>query len=218
MKKKLVMKELFFTIPAPIYLFSLPGAAMLLIPSYPCAVGVGYCLLAVWCYFLSAASSRDKEFSASLPVSRADIVFGRTAGVVALELLQIASCGVTALIADFALYRSGDLVGLDPNFAFFGVMLLALGATNIVLLPGFFASGRKAGAPMVGGIAAFLAVYGAAEALVRTVPALRFSLDSLSAGFIWARLLVFIVGAAAYAALTFLAYRVSVRRLTKADR
>lgn len=197
--KELVKKELFLSAPRPIYLFSLLSA-LLLIPAYPAVVGVGYCFLAVFVAFNYQRANRDLEFTAALPVTRKDIVTGKAALVVAFQLLQLAVAAVAAAAADYLISPNGNIVGIDPNLAFFGIVLVGYGAFNAVFLPGYFSTGYKTGVPVLLGLTAFLAVYGAAETAVQLIPAVKSALDSLDIATLHIRAAVFVSGAALYAA------------------
>ena len=151
--KELVRKELFLSTPRPLYLFCFLSA-LLLIPAYPAVVGVGYCFLAVFIACNYQRANRDIEFTAALPVKRSDIVVGKAVLVMAFQLLQLAVAAAAAAAADYLIYPDGNIVGMDPNLAFFGIVLIGYGAFNVVFLPGYFSTGYKAGAPVLFGLAA----------------------------------------------------------------
>ena len=212
--KELVRKELFLSTPRPLYLFCFLSA-LLLIPAYPAVVGVGYCFLAVFIACNYQRANRDIEFTAALPVKRSDIVVGKAVLVMAFQLLQLAVAAAAAAAADYLIYPDGNIVGMDPHLAFFGIVLIGFGAFTVVFRPGYFSTGYKAGAPVLFGLAAFLAVYGAAETTVQLIPAVRSALDTLDAGALYIRVAVFVLGAAVYAAAVFSGVKLAQKKFDK---
>lgn len=198
----LVKKEIFFTTHPTLWLFSLLGV-LILIPDYPMIVAPGYVFLAIFTAFNIRRANKDLDFTVTLPVRRRDVVTGSAVLVVAFELLTLAVCGICAALADFVISPAGNAVGLDPNLAFFGVVLIGYGVFNRVFLPGFYRTGYKAGFPTLFGVVGYLVLYAACETLVRLVPALTVSLDGLNPEYVPIRAIAFVFGAILFAALTF---------------
>lgn len=212
--KNLLFKELFFAVPLPVYLFCLTGA-LALIPSYPAIVSTGYCFLAIFISANIQRANRDIEFTAVLPVRRNDIVIGKAAFVVVVQLMQLLIAGICAAIADYVISPGGNITGFDANLAFFGVVALGYGVFNVIYLPGFFKTGYKAGKPVLLGLFAFLLVYAAAETTVQLVPALRSAVDTLDFKTLWLRAVIFAAGAVAYGLLTFTGVKTAQKRFDK---
>lgn len=213
--KKLFLKELRLNLKPPAYLLSILGA-LLLIPNYPHIVGVGYCIFEVFIYMQFVRENLSQEFSTVLPVKRSNIVHATTCVIVLLQALTLFIAALSATGARF-LFPEGNLVGMDPNFAFFGVALLCLAAFNLVFLTGYYKTGYKYGVPLVLGLVAFLSVYGVCETLVQAIEPLRETLDSYAAATVGARLVVLAVGIVTYAATTFAASKIAAKRFEKVN-
>ena len=213
--KNLVMKELKLNVKWPLYVMSLVGA-MMAIPNYPLIVAFGYCVLQAFIYMQYVRENLSQEFSAVLPVKRADIVRSTVCVICMLQMLTTIVSILFAVPAKFV-NPQGNIVGLDPNFAFFGVAFLCLAAFNAVFLPKFFTTGYKFGVPILLGLLCFLLTYGVAETLVQTIPTLTDALDSYSTETIWVRLAVLIVGIITYVLTTWLATKVSIKKFERVN-
>ncbi len=118
--------------PKALYLFALLGA-MVIVPNYPYIVGIGYCIMHVMCYFQFANENRSHEFSATLPIKRADIVSATTLIIVLCQTLNFIAAAIFAYPSKLINPNGGNFVGLDCNFAFFGVALIALAYSTPLL-------------------------------------------------------------------------------------
>lgn len=208
--KNLIMKELRLNVKAPVFLLSLLGA-MMLIPNYPLIVGISYSVFQVFIYMQFVRENFSQEFSAVLPVKRSDIVRATVFVIALLQMMTVTVAAICAVGAKF-LWPDGNIVGLDPNFTFFGVSFLCLATFNAVFIPKFFKTGYKYGAPLVLGLVAFIAAYGVCETLVQAIPVLREALDSYDVETLWARLTVFGCGIAAYMLSAVISTNCSVKK------
>ncbi len=212
--RSLVKKELFFATYPALWLFALLGV-LILIPDYPMIVAPGYVFLAIFTAFNVRRANKDLDFTVTLPVRRRDVVTGSAILIVAFELLTLAVCGVCAALADYVISPAGNTVGLDPNLAFFGVVLIGYGVFNRVFLAGFYRTGYKAGFPTLFGVIGYLVLYAACETLVQLIPALTAALDGLDSAYLWARAITLIFGAILFAALTYDGVRSAQKKFDK---
>lgn len=218
--KRLYWKELKLNVRLPLYLLCALGA-MVLIPNYPIIVGVGYSVFQVFLYMQFMRENRSQEFSATLPVKRNDIVTSTTLVIVTLQMMTTLVVAVGAAIVRTAValgslvYQEGNVVGLDANLTFLGVALLCLAVFNLIFIPKFFKTGYKYGVPILLGLVGFCAVYMPLEIIIQLVPTLRGALDGYDVAMIWARIVVLIVGAMVYGALTFAANRLAQKNFEK---
>lgn len=214
--KNLIYKEIKLVVSPAAYLFPILSL-LLLIPSYPYIVGFIYFLFSVQITFQVARDNRDEQFTAMLPVPRRDFVKARCITVVYIELLQILYAIPCALLTSFVINKGGNPIGLDANFALFGMVLLAMGAFNLVFLPKYFKTGYKFGIPLTLAMVAFVAVVVVCECVVGIVPAVHNVIDGLSASNIGYQIGVFFVGLAAFVGLLVLAYKLSVKNYQKVN-
>lgn len=211
----LMYKEARLVVP-PAYLGFAALTLFNLIPHYPMIIGVSYFMLALFIALSEANANRDHVFSISLPIPRSRLVLGKHLIVGAVELVQLAALAVVAVVVA-QIQPEGNAVGLDGNPAFFGFVLLAYGAFNIVFLPGHFTTGHRIGRHGVLAGIAFAAVYGAAELAVALVPGASGVLDTLDAADAGPQLLVLVLGALAFAGLTATSHRLSVRAFERVN-
>lgn len=201
--RHLLFKEMFFTVPKPIYAFLLLGV-MIAIPNYPAVVSVGYVFMAVFVLFSVAKENRDAEFTATLPVSRNRLVNARVLSVVLLELGQIIAAAAFAPLA-VLLSPGGNPIGLDAGPTLFGAVLFSIGLFNVTFFPLFYRTGYKSGLPILLGVLAFLAGYVAIELAVQLIPGWHSALDSLNPSTMGLQSIVLVLGAILFAGLSFLA-------------
>lgn len=213
---KLFKKELRLNMPKPLYLFALFGA-MILIPNYPYIIGIGYSIMHIQLYFQFVNENRSQEFSAMLPIKRADIVSSTTSVIVLCQMLNVAVAAVCAYPSVLINPKHFNFVGLDCNLTFFGVALICLGVFNLIVIPRYFKTGYKYGLTLVFGLIAFVLTYGVFEALTQAIPALTKSLDGYDNAYLWARLTVFAIGIIIYPLFTVIANAIAIKKFEKVN-
>ena len=213
---KLFKKELRLNMPKPLYLFALLGA-MVLIPNYPYIIGIGYSIMHIQLYFQFVNENRSQEFSAMLPIKRADIVSSTTLVILLCQMLNFAVAAICAYPSILINPNNFNYVGLDCNLTFFGVALICLGAFNLVVIPRYFKTGYKYGVTLILGLITFVLTYGVFEALVQAIPTLTKALDSYDSAYLWARLTVFAIGIIIYPLFTFIANKIAIKKFEKVN-
>lgn len=222
MIKNVVYKELKLVVSPIVFLMG-ALSLMLMIPNYPCWVGVFYCFIAINTSFTLGRSNKDNEFSATLPIPRNYIVVGKLFNVLFSEAIQLIIAIPAAIVATKFVYPAlsaangtvGNVAGMDANFAFFGLVLIAYSVFNIVFLPYYFKSGYKSGIALLFGMLAFTLCIGVFELLINVVPTLKLTLDSEATEYVGWRLLVLGLGILIFAAVNYLTYRLSVKSFAK---
>lgn len=212
--KNLLYKEIRLVIQPPAYLFVL-CAALLLIPAYPYFVGVSYFIFAIQINFSLMRANKDQEFTSMLPISRAQIVSGKTVSICFLEMLQLGLSVVFGLLSSFVVNKGGNPVGMDANAAFFGMTLIAYSVFNMIFIPKFFKTGYKMGFPLIFAIVGYLITVGIFELVVNLVPSLKISIDGLDPQYLWSRLIVLGFGIICYLFTLVLATKIAVKNFSK---
>ncbi len=200
--------------PTAIIFLSL--SAMLMIPNYPYYVTFFYTGLAVFFMCLNGRENYDILYSISLPVRKKDIVKARFLFVVILQLLQIAFAIPFAIIRQ-KLPVPSNQVGMEANFAFFGLAFVMLGIFNLVFFCIYYKDINKVGkAFLLSSIAVFVYM-----AVVETCTHLVFfaknCLDTKDPYYLKEKLIVMAIGILIYIIATALAYRKSVRNFEALD-
>ena len=212
---ELARKEFRLNLSPWLTLFWLFGA-LLLIPAWPYFIAFAYLFMFFMVVSQTDKANRDLEFTVLLPVPRSGIVTARTCTAVIAELSTLA-LGVPFAIAHHAIYSHDNQAGMNPNLAFFGLMLVMYATFNLVYLPGSYQAPYRMLWPILGGSLLALAVGGTLTTAVAVVPALaeRFNHRGLGQGG-WQTLLL-ALGAVVFGAFTWLAHRRAVAHLNAID-
>ena len=214
--KAMLYKEFKLSLPAGMYLWAVLGI-LSIIPNYTAFVGFIYTVVGVFVYIMTMRENRDLQFSAILPVSRKTIVTGKCLVVLIFQLLATAFAVIGAIFANLLISPNGNLVGTDPNFAFFGIILVCLGVYNIILLPTFFKSGYKIAKPIILGCTFFTICFLAFELPIQLVPTLKKVFDTLNPSYFGYQMILLFVGAVVYSALFILTVKLSIKNFEKAN-
>lgn len=189
---------------------------MMLIPDYPYLITFFYATLGIFFICMFGRENHDIEYTALLPVGRRAIVQARFALCVGTELALMALSAVFAGIRP-ALGLMHNAAGMVPNAAMFGLAAALLGAFNIVFFPMYYKNTRKVGVPYTAGAIVYsLGMIAAMAATMAPGSPLRI-LDGYTPAAAGLRGAVFLCGAGVFAALTWLAFRISVRRFEQND-
>jgi hypothetical protein len=215
--KALLFKELKLALHPTTYLFLAIGA-MLMIPSYPYYVAFVYTCLGIFFIFLTSRENKDILFTASLPVRKRDVVKSRIITVATIELLQLV-IGIPFAIIGIRINpnSAGNLVGIEANMAFFGLVLIMYALFNAIYLPVFYKTAVKVGIPLLlAGIAVTIYVI-AVELAVQMIPFLKTHLDSTDPSMMTYQLPILIAGMLIFAFALWLTYRKSAANFEKVD-
>ena len=205
MLSELMRKELRLALVPPAVIFEL-FAVMMLVPSYQFMIVFFYGLLGIFFVCMFGRENRDVEYTALLPVSRQDIVAARFVLSVCLELILVGLSAVFAALRP-VLGIPQNIAGMDPDALFFGLGLLLMGVFNFIFFPSYYRNTNKIGIPFL--IASL--VFAAGLVLSEGGVALSGRSQADLPGKSW----VLAGGIAAYAVLTWAAFRLSVKRFQK---
>ncbi|MEG2603355.1 MAG: ABC-2 transporter permease [Clostridia bacterium] len=213
--KTLLMKEVKLAAHPTVWIFW-ALSAMLLIPNYPYYVVFFYTALGLFFVCLAGRENHDIEYSLSLPMRKQDVVRARIWFAVVIELVQL------LLAAAFAAVRQRlaigvNAAGMDVNLALFGLAFLMLGLFNFLFFTRYYQNPNAVGKAFVWSSVLTFGYIFAAEACTFVVPLFKERLDTPDPLFLPEKLATLAVGIAAYAFLTWCAYRQSVKRFTALD-
>ena len=144
MTAKIFSKDLRLAAHPMMYVFALFGV-MLIIPNYPYTVVFFYGLLGIFFTFLNGRENKDVYYCAVLPVTKRDQVRARAWLVVAVELAELVIAIPFAFLSARINPNGTNLAGIDANVALFGCVLLIYGVFNVVFLPVFYKTAIRAG-------------------------------------------------------------------------
>ena len=208
--KNLLYKEFNLSIHPAYFLMPLFGV-LVLIPQWPYFIALMYFFfISIPNIFNTSKAQNDLGFSATLPISRADIVKGRVAAIVILEILQILVTAIFGFI-NINFYTTENFL-LDPNIAFFGFAFMMFGIFNLIYLPKFFKTADKIGWSLILALTVTFIFAAAVEAIILLVPAAKV-LDGMA--HLPAQFIVLAVGIAVFFLLSSAANRLSIKRFEK---
>ncbi len=215
--KTMLYKELKLAASFLSYFF-IAAALLAFVPGYPILLSAFFTTLGIFYSFQNMRESGDIKYSLLLPVSKADIVKGKYAFVLLIELCSFVPTVIITLVrmaffADAKIYTSNAL--MCANLVFLGFVLLIFGLFNSIFVCGFFKTGYYFGKPFILYCAVSLIVIFAAEAL-HHIPKLG-AVNSLGFENIAVQLAFLLAGISAFAALTFCGAKRAQKLFEKVD-
>jgi len=213
--RNLMAKELKLSLHATTWIF-LGLTCMLIIPSYPYFVVFFYMCLGIFFICLQGRENNDIAFTMSLPVKKRDVVRARILLACLIQLTQVVCCIPFLFLAKLS-NPGGNAVGMDPNAAFLGLGLLFFGLFNLFFFPRYYANVVKVGGAFFAGVTASFVFMLAVETCVHAVPFVKTAVDGYDPACRGVRVIILALGALLYAAMTFLACRMSEKRFEKLD-
>ena len=215
MTAKIFSKDLRLAAHPMMYVFALFGV-MLIIPNYPYTVVFFYGLLGIFFTFLNGRENKDVYYCAVLPVTKRDQVRARAWLVVAVELAELVIAVPFAFHSARINPNGTNLAGIDANVALFGSVLLIYGVFNVVFLPVFYKTAIRAGRAFLLAVIPMTVLMVLGEALSH-FPVVGPYLDATDAAGQVRQLPVLAVGLAAFALLSWLAYRKAAKNYERVD-
>lgn len=215
---KALLKKEFELCMHPTVLFFPFLVFLMLIPDYPYHVAFIYNCVTVFYIFITARENGDFHFTASLPVTRADMVKARCAAAAAVELAQILAA-IPVAVLNGVIYHgySVNRAGTEANMALFGSVLIMYSVFNIIFIPGCYKSLRRIGFYMAAAGSAGLVYIAASEAAISLIPALKRCLDTTDPAHIPEQAAVLAAGVIIYAASMAACVHFGARNFEKVD-
>lgn len=215
MNKSLLLKEIKLA-SHPTTIIFLLLSFMILIPNYPLYVTFFYVSLGIFFICLQGRENHDIYYTLMLPIKKADIVKGRFAFVLLIEIAQVILALIAALIRNYIM-KLPNQAGMDPNIAFFGLSLLLFGIFNYSFFTLYYKDTSKVGKTfLVSGIAVFVYIF-IIEACSFAIPYMHNIIDTLDPQNIKPKLVFLVVGLLLFILLTALAQKKSIKEFEKAD-
>ena len=211
----LIKKELKLVLYPTNFIF-LALSAFLLIPNYPYYVTFFYTTLGIFMMTQNARENRDISYMMRLPMRKRDMVKARFITVMLIEFAQVLAC-IPFMIIRSRYAHLNNVVGIEANVGFLGISLVMLGVFHLIFLAGFYKTVTNVGIPFLWSSAAFFVMICVAEILLRVIPYLRDTCDSMAAAMQVKQIPLLIGGFLVYLLLTWLAYRLSVKRFEALD-
>lgn len=213
--KNLIYKELQLATPLLTFLF-LAFSLMTFIPGYPILCGAFFMSLGMFQAYQLGREDNDILYSVLLPVSKRDVVKGKYLSAVILQLVNFTLCAVCTLIrmhfmADAPVYKNNFM--MNANLIYLAFMLMIFAAFNLIFIGGFFKTAYAIGKPFVVFVVVNFLIIGIAETL-HHLPGLGWM---NAADYNTQHIIILLVAAIVYSALTIVSYIISQKRFEKID-
>lgn len=222
--KALIYKEMRLAMHPICYVFVLAFPFMILIPSYPLAVGFIYVLACYPILFLGAnkgQQSNDLLYSVLLPVRKKDIVLAR---IVTVAILQFVFVAIMSALLPLALLIQKSLpgtenpgLGLNGYVSILAIALIGYSIADMIYFPIYYKKGRSIVMSTLFMILGFIIYLSIFTIGLPYIPGLegytRFLCDSglgVQFGLLGGALVL-------YVAFHFVVYRISAKRLEHVD-
>ena len=215
--KKLLYKELKLA-ASPLSFFFIAAALLTFTPGYPILLGVFFTTLGIFYSFQTMRENNDIYYSLLLPVAKADVVRAKFLFTVFIELCSFLLMAIITVIRmtlmkDSAVYTANAL--MCANLTFLGFALLIFGFFNFIFVRGFFKTAYYLGKPFLAYCIVCLLIIFVGEA-VHHIPGLE-DLNAFGFDPVRLQILSLCIGLIAFAALTTLAVKDSIRRFETID-
>ena len=229
--KALLYKELKLAMHPICYLFIALFPFMILIPSYPIAIGFIYVLTCYPILFLGAnkgQQSNDLLYSTLLPIRKKDIVKAR---ILTVLLMHVAFILLTSALYPLALTINNSItvaalaedpnanpitnagLGLNSYVLVLAIVIVGFAVADLIFFPIYYKNGKSIVMSTLLMILGFVVYLGIFTIGLPYIPGLEF-LNELS---IWIQFIALGVSLLIYAALHIVVYKVSSKRLEKVD-
>ena len=227
--KALLYKEFKLAMHPICYIFIALFPFMILIPSYPVAVGFVYLLSCYPILFLGAnkgQQSNDLLYSTLLPIRKKDIVLARIMTVIIMQFAYIAI--MTALypiaiqIHHSIKVESGELVvtpglTLDGYVSIIAIALIGFAIADIIFFPIYYKKGKSIVMSTLFTVLGFVVYLGIFTIGLPYIPGLEWYADFLCNRGVGVQFIVLGTALIIYALIHLLTFKISAKRLEKVD-
>ena len=223
--KALLYKEFKLAMHPICYVFIVAFPLMVLIPSYPIAVGFIYTLVCYPIIFLGAnkgQQSNDLLYSTLLPIRKKDIVLARVFTIVILQFAFIALTSALvplSLLIKQSIASSSDKPVVDAGFGLqsyvlvLAIVIIGYALADIIFFPIYYKNGKSIVMSTLMTIIGFVIYTGIFTIALPYIPGLEF-LNQLP---LYIQFIVLGVALLIYFLIHLVVYKVSSKRLEKVD-
>ncbi len=210
---KLLRKEILLTMhpTVPIMLLLVP---MVLIPNYPYSVIFFYMTLAIFFTCLTGRENADVIYSMTLPIAKKDIVKGRFAFAILVELLQL------IFLIPFILLRgqinsAPNAVGMEANLVLLANGFIVFGLFNWIFFSTYYKDVSKVGMSFVKASAVLFLWVVVEVCATYAIPFVREYLDTTEGKYLSYHLMMLVIGILIYSLLTGVTLHLSLLNFDK---
>ena len=222
--KALLYKEFKLAMHPICYLFVCLFPIMILIPSYPIAIGFLYVLTCYPILFLGAnkgQQSNDLLFSTLLPVRKKDIVLAR---IFTVMFMQFAFIAIMSCLYPLALFIDSNIpdatipgLGLDGFVSIVGIAIIGYAIADLIFFPIYYKHGKSIVMSTLMTILGFILYLSIFTIALPFIPGCGWYSDILCNRGIGIQFAILGGALVIYAALHFAVYKISSKRLEQVD-
>jgi hypothetical protein len=218
--KALLYKELKLAMHPICYVFIALFPFMILIPSYPIAIGFLYVLTCYPILFLGAnkgQQSNDLLYSTLLPIRKKDIVKARIMTVLLMHVVFIALTTALFPLAVFINNSINDAVvpglGLHSYVLVLAIVIIGYAIADLIFFPIYYKNGKSIVMSTLMMILGFVLYLGIFTIGLPFIPGLEW-INELP---LYVQFIILGISLIIYIALHLVVYKVSYKRLEKVD-
>ena len=226
--KALLYKEFKLAMHPICYVFVFAFPLMILIPSYPIAIGFIYVLSCYPILFLGAnkgQQSNDLLYSTLLPVRKKDIVLARIFTVAILQFVFMAVMSallpIAMLIQDKIQIDTGEIkipgLGLNAYVSVLAIAIIGYAIADLIFFPIYYKNGKSIVMSTLFTIFGFMAYLAILTIAVPYIPGCEGYVDFLSNRGLGVQFIIFGAALLIYFLIHILIYKISSKRLEKVD-
>lgn len=207
---KLGINPLFFIMPVVL-------GALMLIPGWLYFIVLLYfCWITVPNIFGQFRAQNDLMFISMMPVTKTDMVKARVLVIVILELLHTVIAMIFGII-NIRLYADMTYEFFGPYPGFWGLCFVMLAIFNLLFIPMYYKTAYKFGGAMFAGVAGAMVFAGLAQwiGIQNSFVSDIFNGNGVHNAALQASILI--AGIVIFIALTWVAYRIAVKRFLKVE-
>ena len=226
--KPLIYKELKLSMHPICYIFVALFPLMILIPSYPIAIGFIYVLSCYPILFLGAnkgQQSNDLLYSTLLPVRKKDIVLAR---ILTIAIIQFTFMAVMSALLPIALLIQNKIqidtgevkipgLGLNAYVSILAIAIIGYAIADLIFFPIYYKNGKSIVMSTLFTIFGFMAYLAIFTIALPYIPGCEGYVDLLSNRGIGVQFIIFGAALLIYVLIHLIVYKISSKRLEKVD-
>lgn len=190
---------------------------LIFVPNYPYEVTFFFTTLSIFFISLQGRENDDLFFSATLPVSKGEIVSARIFTIVTLELLQMFILTILSVIKTFTMPTAVNLAGLEANVALIAYGFIIYGTFNLTFLTRYYKSPTKVGSSFVISTIFTFVIITVSITLCFALPNYAKEVDINDLTITTAKWLLLALGLIIYLVFTILSSKIAIKHFEKVD-
>jgi len=227
--KALLYKEFKLAMHPICYIFIAIFPFMVLIPSYPLAIGFIYVLTCYPILFLGAnkgQQSNDLLYSTLLPIRKKDIVLAR---IMTVAIMQFAFIAIMSALVPLTMYLQtiikaddGSLftnpgISINGYVSLLGIALVGFSIADLIFFPIYYKNGKSIVMSTLMTIIGFIIYLSIFTIALPYIPGFEWYTKFLCDSGLGVQFIILGVALVIYVFMHYLVYRISAKRLEKVD-